>query len=228
MRTRLPRAAVARACDVLARALPTVTVTNRTSRAVSTTQSDPVKLALVACSPGKGKCETRSRENLTLHQVREGGGEFLPGAPRADPAPPAPPSEKRNPAGGTESCGAGLLAGPARLHPRLALGSARGRPSYLRVPTAQLQGAAALAATAAGPGSRAPGPLRPPPLLGVGGPTWAAEPAHISEGGGQRPTPLRAGHPSAPCDRRSRRARRSWWPSARGGGARCAPHPCPA
>lgn len=115
---------------------------------------------------------------------------FLPGAPCADPRPPAPPTEKRNPAGGTEPRSAGLLARPALVAPRPALGGARGRPTYLRLPTARPQVAAAVAATAAGPGSWAPGPLWPPTSLGAGGPTWAARSSHISAEGQQNPTPL--------------------------------------
>lgn len=126
---------------------------------------------------------------MTQNQVCERGGEFLPGAPCADPRPPAPPTEKRNPAGGTEPRRAGLLAGPALVGPRPALGGARGRPTYLRVPTARPQAAAAVVATATGPGSRAPGPLWPPTSLGAGGPTWATRPSHISAGGQQNPTP---------------------------------------
>lgn len=114
---------------------------------------------------------------------------FVPGAPCADPRPPAPPTEKRNPAGGTQPRSAELLARPALVGPRPALGGARGRPTYLRVPTARPQVAAAVAATAAGPGSRAPGPLWPPTSLGAGGPTWAARSSHISAEGQQNPTP---------------------------------------
>lgn len=136
---------------------------------------------------------------MTQSQVCERGGELLPGAPSARPTPPAPPTEKRNPAGRTAPRGAGLLVGPARPGPRPPLGGARGRPTYLRVPTARPQAATAAAATAAGRGSPAPGPLAPPTSLGVGGPTWAAGSGHISAGGRQSPTP--------PLERRAAAAR---------------------
>lgn len=163
-------------------------------------------------------------------QRRRRVGEFLPGAPCADPSLPAPLAQKRNPAGGTEPGHAVL----SQLRPRPELGSARGRPTYLRVPTARPRVAAAVAAAAAGPGDRAPRPCWPLPSLGLGGPAWVAGPGHISEGGLQLPTTpsgrgrRRRGLPTARWAVNTCCARGCWGPGAQGGGARSAPHPRPA
>ena len=91
-------------------------------------------------------------------------------------------ARERDTRGLTDLGGARPSAGRARSRPRPA-------PAYLRVPTARPPAAAAGAAAAAGHGGRAPGPLWPPLPPGVGGPTWATGPGHISAGGPQRPAP---------------------------------------
>lgn len=173
------------------RAWRTVTFTDCTLRAVGTSLSDHRQTSSRPLQPPQG----------TVGNARWCKLDAEPGASEAAVSWCVPPwGSLRRPLASRSARGKAKHsgrdgAGPrwaVRLRPRPELGSARGRPTYLRVPTARPRVAAAVAAAAAGPGDRAPGPFWPLPSLGVGGPAWVAGPGHISESGPQLPTTPRA------------------------------------